>query len=83
LRQKRELLAAIPERGERRGWHRQMESLNRSIAKPLQEFRQELRGELASMRLDAASHAVLTSREHPFCVFPLEHLTDTYRRLLA
>jgi hypothetical protein len=83
LRQKSELLAEVPEKGKRRQWHRQLEQVNQELSQSLRELRMKLRADLASLRRQAASQSLLASREHPFCVFPLEHLVTTYRRLLA
>ena len=81
LRQKQQLLADVPERGKLQ-WHRQLEQVNQELSQSLRELRMQMRADLASMRRQAASHSLLANREHPFCVFPLEHLVTTYAGLL-
>ena len=82
LSRKRELLASVPQRGQRVAWHQELEQVNRALALPLRAYREQLRIDLASARRQAASQALLGSREHPFCVFPLDYLVETYRGLL-
>ncbi len=79
---KHQLLASVPPRGNRKAWHNEMSEINASLADQLSERRGQLHTELARARRTAASGALLASREHPFCVFPLEFLTDAYRALL-
>lgn len=83
IQRKRGLLANLPERGSRSGWHRQIEEVNDGLSQPLRGFRAGLRADLAAARRQAASHEWLGSREHPFCIFPLPHLVETYAGLLA
>ncbi len=82
LERKRALLTKIPPKGERKAWRDQLEQINESLSTELDAIRESLRMELAQVQRRAASTAVLASREHPFCVFPLDYLTDTYRSLL-
>jgi hypothetical protein len=83
LDRKRALLAKIPPTGQRKAWHDQLEQINRSLSRELGEVRARLRSELASAERKAVSQSLLASREHPFCIFPLEYLRETYRRLLS
>lgn len=82
LQQKHELLARVPQKGKRKQWHVELEQINRALSQPLQELREAYREELIQQRRRAASHALLASREHPFCVFPLGYLQQTYQELL-
>ncbi len=82
MRRKQELLAAVPERGNRRQWHQELERVNQELSRPLQPFRDQLRDQLTAARRRAASNSLLSSREHPFCVFPLNYLVETYGPLL-
>ena len=83
LEQKRELLASVPPKGHRKEWHDQLEQINGALSRELSAVRAGLRSELASVQRTAAARRLLASREHPFCIFPLPYLTDTYRSLLA
>jgi hypothetical protein len=83
LRRKQALLAAVPERGKRGEWHQELEAVNEALSRPLAEFREGLSRELVVQRRTAASRGLLASREHPFCIFPLDYLVDTYSRLLS
>jgi hypothetical protein len=83
LDEKRALLAKMPPRGQRKAWHDRLEQINVVLSRELASIRASLRTELASAERAAASQALLASREHPFCIFPLEYLTETYRSLLG
>jgi hypothetical protein len=76
------LLDSIPPHGQRSGWHDEITKINRQLADQLQPARQELMGQLNAAQRNAASQAILESREHPFCVFPLQYLSQTFERLL-
>ncbi len=80
---KRELLAHPPDRGSRKAWHDEIERINRSLSDSLQDVRSQLGQQLAQRQKEAASAAVLSSREHPFCLFPLAYLTTTFDALLS
>jgi hypothetical protein len=47
LRRKRELLAAIPPRGAKRDWHREMVQINRQLAEQLDGVQESLRSQLS------------------------------------
>jgi hypothetical protein len=83
VKRKRELLSHIPERGEKLSWHRELESLNRQMSESLHDERSELAMRLRENELRQASQSILASREHPFCVFSLEHLTSIYESVLS
>ncbi len=83
IQRKKELLAAVPERGSRAPWHQELERVNQELSQPLQSFRAQLRTELTAARRRAASQSLLASREHPFCIFPLSYLVETYEPLLS
>ena len=83
IARKRELVANPPPRGKRQQWHRELTEINRQLAGCLEGQRQQLVVELAKAQRASASQALLASREHPFCVFPLDYLQDTFSRLLG
>jgi hypothetical protein len=82
LNEKRALLAKMPPKGQRKAWHDRLQQINVVLSRELASARASLRTELVAAERQAASQALLASREHPFCVFPLEYLTETYRSLL-
>jgi hypothetical protein len=79
---KQQLLASIPPRGQRLAWHREITQLNQQLAAQLQSVRADLSRRLAIAQARSAAQAILRSREHPFCVFPLDYLTDAFARLM-
>lgn len=79
---KRELLAMIPPRGHRKAWHGELSDINEQLAGLLSETRIRLRERLAAARSRAASERVLASREHPFCLYPLENLRSAFAGML-
>jgi len=82
VERKKFLLKNQPPRGQRMQWHREITEINRTLSECLAQQRRLLMVELADARRYASSKAVLSSREHPFCVFNLEALQDTFGRLL-
>lgn len=82
LERKQALLAKIPPKGSRQAWHDQIQQINSTLSDRLADVRSSLRSELIGLQKQAASAALLASREHPFCIFPLDYLTQTYQSLL-
>lgn len=82
LARKRELLANRPHRGQAKAWRDELDRINRSLSDSLSEVRFQLNHQLAQQQKEAASAAVLASREHPFCLFPLDYLTETFEALI-
>ncbi len=83
LRRKRAMLDAIPPRGEKKSWHDEISRINSALAESLGDTRASLRHELAGAERDATAESLLSSREHPFCVFPLDYLRETFDSLLG
>ena len=83
LKRKIDLLSRIPPRGQRQDWHREITHVNRILSASLAEARGALRQELAGLRSAKESQARLTSREHSFCLFPLDYLVSHFDSLLA
>ena len=82
VEQKRRLLASVPPRGERRLWQREIEAVNGRLAEQTEPLRSELRQQLHRAEQGLATDTLLSSREHPFCLFPLDYLEAAYRDLL-
>ena len=83
MERKKFLLEHQPPRGERMQWHREIAEINRRRSECLAQQRRLLMVELENARRHASSEAVLSSREHPFCLFNLDNLQDTFSRLLS
>ncbi|WP_146404264.1 hypothetical protein [Planctomycetes bacterium CA13] len=89
LAEKRTLLDSVPFQDEhwlktdKREWHKRVESINERLASQLEHVAANLQNELANAIRRRGSLAVLKSREHPFCIFPIDTLVETYKRLLA
>ncbi len=82
LRRHRELLANIPQRGDKQAWHQQLQAVNEQLSASLQATRQQLYRELAETQERAKQQQLLASRELPFCIYPLEQLVETFEGLL-
>ena len=83
IQRKNELLQSIPGRGEKKKWHDEMTLVNRQMSSLLEPLREQFRSELQKIQADEDVHRSLASREHPFCVFPLDYLTSAYERMLS
>ena len=83
LERRQALLAQVPARGERAKWTVELKQVNADLSKRLNGLRGDLQVELAATVQRSAWQAILSSREHPFCVFPSEYLVRTYRQLLS
>ncbi|QEG43799.1 hypothetical protein [Roseimaritima ulvae] len=82
LRQHRELLQNIPQRGDKQAWHQQLQVVNDRLSANLDGTREQLQRRLAETQERVKQQQLLASREHPFCIYPLETLTATYETLL-
>ena len=82
IARKQQLLENQPPLGARGDWHREITEINRRLSACLEAQRSRIATELASARRQASSEAILSSREHPFCVFSLQHLQSTFSQLL-
>ncbi|QDV83131.1 hypothetical protein [Planctomycetes bacterium TBK1r] len=79
---KRELLAASPAKGRRRNWHEQITSLNQKMASRLDPLRKTLEAEKAELQQRRREAAIWNSREHSFCIYPLDYLMEAYEQML-
>jgi len=82
IEEKRCLIRNIPAKGQRREWHQRIEAINAALSDQLEAVRSELRYQLAMHLRQRSSLAILKSREHPFCIFNLDRLVDSYRKIL-
>ena len=82
MNQKRILLSDVPTDRSQKDWHERITSINRQLAGKLETLRGDLHQRLDQAECQSANAAVLASREHPFCVYELDDLIETYRALL-
>lgn len=90
---KSELIAMVAEPAEeklsskkqnsKKQWHDEIATINAELSKQLGPLRSQLRSELAESERAQAAQRLTASREHPFCVFPIEYLQTTYAKLLS
>ena len=81
LQRKRQLLSAIPKRGNKKEWHQAIDQVNRQMADHLREEHVGLARQLRDAQESLRQQQLLASREHPFCAFPLDYLTEMFARL--
>ncbi len=82
VRRKGELLADVPPLGSRQAWHDEITQINETLSLQTRPLREQLRAELAEVERRSADNEWLASREHPFCLFPLDYLRRTYASML-
>ncbi len=82
LSRKRDLLASIPEPGNRKTWHDELTKLNRELSLELADLRASLAAQLVTARQVATGDAILRSREFSFCLFELEQIVASFRSML-
>ena len=82
VERKRQLLASIPPRGERLDWQQEIDSVNAKLHSQLSPLRADLQTRLEQLQTELTTADLLSSREHPFCLFPIDYLTESYRSLL-
>ncbi|MGB1816642.1 MAG: hypothetical protein ACPHJ3_14885 [Rubripirellula sp.] len=82
IERKKQLLENQPAPNARGDWHREITEITRTLAACLDGERSRLAAELVTARRQASSDAILSSREHPFCVFSLQYLQNTFSELL-
>lgn len=79
---KQDLIANPPSAPDKKQWHDRMTAINTELSNELAGYRQFLQDRLPEVRQAEAIGSLLRSREHSFCLFPLDHLVDTFDRLL-
>ena len=82
IARKKHLLDNQPPHGARGQWHREITEITRKLSLCLEDQRSRIATELVNARREASSDAILSSREHPFCVFSLQYLQTTFSKLL-
>jgi hypothetical protein len=80
---KKDLIANPPKQAEKKQWHDQIAAINAALSDQLGSYRQSLQDRLPEVRQSEVIAGLLGSREHSFCLFPLERLTSTFNRLLG
>lgn len=83
VERKQQLLQHVPPVGKRWKWHAEVTQLNESLSRQTRPLRTRLREELARVERNAMANGLLASREHPFCLFPLDYLKATYDSMLS
>ena len=83
IERKKHLLQHRPSSGSRKQWHDELARINETLSRSLEDKRAEIRLQLAMEQKQSASEAILASREHPFCIFPLGYLRDVFHELLT
>ncbi|MEL6105857.1 MAG: hypothetical protein AAFU85_07470 [Planctomycetota bacterium] len=81
--QKRALLAAMPPRGQRKQWHRSINQLNQRLSSELSDVGRVIDHRIDELESEYRESLIWSSREHSFCLFPLEHLTESFHSMLA
>jgi len=79
---KKDLIANPPSASDKKQWHDRMTATNTELSNELAAYRQALQDRLPEVRQSEAIASLLGSREHSFCLFPLDQLTGTFKRLL-
>ncbi|TWT54724.1 hypothetical protein Pla22_23760 [Rubripirellula amarantea] len=79
---KQALISQLSDTRPSKAWHDEVASINAALSKSLQNLTSQWRELLVEAKQEAAGDLVQSSREHPFCVFPLQYLLETYRKLL-
>lgn len=82
LQRKATLISAGKPDGAAKAWHDELAAINQSLSTSLGSVRQGLLDQLAHARTLDASQRLMASREHPFCVYPVDYLTETFGKLL-
>ncbi|MCC9600740.1 hypothetical protein LOC67_09205 [Stieleria sp. JC731] len=77
------LLAEVPPHGQRLQWHRQITSVNQRLANSLDIVRDRLLSQQEQLQHRRKDAALYCSREHSFCLYPLDYLRDAYRSMLG
>lgn len=80
---KAELLASIPPSGQKHDWHRAITEVNRQMSLKLGSAGQEINRDQQLLEDQRREATMWNSREHAFCVYPLEYLTQAYGRMLT
>ncbi len=78
---KQELLANIPQRGEKWEWHHQITSVNKRLAELAAAQTDAIKQQLDSATVEERQERILASREYSFCLFEREFIATELRRM--
>lgn len=82
-REHSELLSAMPERGRKKSWHKQMVELKGRIRKAIDPYVQEHQSHLQAAHRRAQEAQLLTSREYSILLFPKRNCVDRLKALAS
>ena len=81
MARKRELLAHIPQRGEKWDWHHQITAVNRRLAELAAAQTSATKQQLDMATLEERQQRILTSREYGFCLFNRDFIAKELHRM--
>ncbi len=80
---KQQLLAEIPERGEKWQWHREITAVNKRLAELAIDDVSLTKSRLEQVIQSERQQRVIASREHSFCLFPIDFISSELKRLAS
>ncbi len=80
--EKQALLSEVPPKGRRYHWFRRVVELNSLMSASLDGLRREVSSQRQQLLAARREATIWNSREHSFCVYPLQYLTDAYDAML-
>ncbi len=83
LNRKRELLEAIPPRGEKWDWHREITRVNKRLAELNKQAFESSQKQLQQLVMQTRQLKLATSREFSFCLFEQNYVVDALQRLAS
>ena len=83
LAHKRELLANIPQRGEKWEWHHQITTVNRRLAELNASQASETKQQLELATIEERQQRILDSREYSFCLFNREFIANALQQMVG
>lgn len=81
LERKRELLEAIPPRGEKWDWHREITRVNQRLAELNTQAFEDSQKQLQQLATQTRQLKLATSREFSFCLFEQNYIVDALQQL--
>ncbi len=78
---KRELLANIPQRGDKWEWHHEITTVNRQLAELAAAESQSAKLQLEALTIEERQQRILSSREYSFCLFDRDFLQSELQRM--
>lgn len=80
--EKSQLIANPPSPQQAHAWHQRLIKINRELSRQLEPLSRLLLARLPEVRRLESVASILRSREHSFCLFPLDRLTEQFGRAL-